>query len=116
MTKQSSALFTAALLCGAALTAACASSADESSRPPAGTVENPVETSTSQGITCTPGARSCDFACGYGGGYSSDDCIVQCNAAGNGYVTVDNCGWAQNFPYSSSCLDVPPNNAICKWN
>ncbi|MEZ4358549.1 MAG: hypothetical protein R3B48_00095 [Kofleriaceae bacterium] len=64
--------------------------------------------------SCTPGAQLCDWGCGYVGGPSTDDCIVQCNSAGTGYFLVENCGWAQNFPYSSSCLESQP--PVCKWN
>ena len=94
---------------------ACVSSDDEpSQKTPAADIT--LRTSQSQLTTCTPGYKSCDFSCYYSGGPSSDDCIVQCNPAGNGYLPVQSCGWAQNSVYSSSCLDLPPSNAICKWN
>jgi hypothetical protein len=98
------ALFTGAL-------GACVSSEDP------GTQESPTTLGTSQQLlTCTPGAKVCDFACYLSGGLSSDDCIVKCNAAGTAFVPFENCGWAQNSVYSSSCLDLPPNDAICQWN
>lgn len=106
------ALFTGAL-------GACVSSEDESSRSP-GTPdprEAPATLGTSQQLlTCTPGAKVCDFSCYLSGGPSSDDCIVKCNAAGTAFVPFESCGWAQNSVYSSSCLDLPPNNAVCQWN
>jgi hypothetical protein len=98
---------------------ACVSSEDDASRKAPGTLEAPavtLGTSPSQLLTCTPGYQSCDIACTYSGGPSSDDCIVQCNAAGNGYTPVANCGWAQNSVYSASCRDLPPNRAVCEWN
>jgi hypothetical protein len=105
----------AALLTGSL--GACVSSDDEAPRTPAGTEEAPATLGTSQQlISCTPGAKVCDFSCYLSGGPSSDDCIVKCNAAGTAFVPFQNCGWAQNSVYSSSCLDLPPNNAICKWN
>jgi hypothetical protein len=64
---------------------------------------------------CTPGTESCDWGCYYVGGPSTDDCIVRCNASGTGYVVVENCGYAQNFPYSSSCLEIQPH-PVCEWN
>lgn len=112
MTHLSKLLVLSALSIGLS---ACVSSDEETSqKTPAADVT--LGTSQSQLITCTPGYKSCDFSCYYSGGPSSDDCIVKCNAAGNGYIPVENCGWAQNSVYSSSCLDLPPSNAICKWN
>ncbi len=64
-------------------------------------------------VTCTPGYRMCE-TCWIVGGNSAEDCIVQCNSTGNGWVEVENCGWAQNFPYSSSCYPAQPPR--CEWN
>lgn len=75
----------------------------------------PDSAEVSQGLTCSPGAEMCDFGCYYQGGPSSDDCIVKCNASGTAWTTIQSCGWAQNFPYSSSCLDAQPH-PICKNN
>ncbi|PTL76513.1 hypothetical protein DAT35_48725 [Vitiosangium sp. GDMCC 1.1324] len=66
-------------------------------------------------VTCTPGEEKCDIGCYYDGGPSTDDCIIKCNAAGNGWITLENCGWAQNFPYSASCLNSQPH-PVCQWN
>lgn len=78
--------------------------------------EADVQTSTEQSaVTCTPGEETCDYGCGFDGSTwngptpSSDDCIIQCNAAGNAWVLVAECGWAQNFPYSASCLNSQPH-------
>lgn len=68
-----------------------------------------------QAITCTPGYETCDVGCYYDGGPSTDDCIIRCNAAGNGWITLENCGWAQNFPYSASCLASQPH-PVCQNN
>ncbi len=123
MTKPIAKLFSAALLCAAFVTTACvadeATTGQEPARDKQGTVEAPapkLSTSQSQLITCTPSAKMCDFGCYYVGGPSSDDCIVKCNASGTGYTLYQSCGWAQNFPYSSSCLDRPNNNPICQNN
>ena len=70
-----------------------------------------------QAVSCTPGAKTCDFGCNFDGAQwngptpTSDDCIIRCNSAGNGWELVVNCGWAQNFPYSSSCLDSQPTRS-----
>ena len=63
---------------------------------------------------CTPGYQTCD-TCWAVGGNSTDDCIVQCNVLGTGWTEVENCGYAQNFPYSSSCLNSQPTPR-CEWN
>jgi hypothetical protein len=74
-----------------------------------------------QTVSCTPGVKTCDFGCNFDGAQwngptpTSDDCIIRCNSAGNGWELVANCGWAQNFPYSSSCLDSQPN-PVCQNN
>ena len=71
--------------------------------------------STSAIETCTPGEEACDYGCYEQHGPSTNDCIVQCNAAGTDFVTIQDCGWAQNWPYSSSCLDSRPH-PICQFN
>lgn len=77
--------------------------------------------STESEISCTPGAQTCDYGCNFDGAQwngptpTTDDCIIRCNTAGNGWELVRNCGWAQNFPYSSSCLDSQPQ-PICQNN
>ena len=68
-----------------------------------------------QAVTCTPGYETCDIGCYYDGGPSTDDCIIRCNAAGNGWITIESCGWAQNFPYSASCLNSQPH-PVCQNN
>jgi len=80
------------------------------------------QTSTLQStISCTPGAETCDYGCNFDGAQwngptpTTDDCIIRCNAAGNAWLLVVNCGYAQNFPYSSSCLDSQPH-PICQNN
>ena len=73
-----------------------------------------VESAATRRI-CTPGAEMCDWGCFYVGGPSTDDCIVKCNATGTAWTLVENCGWAQNFPYSSSCLETQPH-PVCQWN
>jgi hypothetical protein len=70
---------------------------------------------TEQAVTCTPGYETCDYACYYNGGPTTDDCIIQCNATGTGWITIQSCGYAQNLPYSSSCLDSQPH-PICQNN
>ena len=65
--------------------------------------------------SCTPGQKTCDYGCYAQHGPSTNDCIVQCNTAGNGWITLQDCGWAQNFPFSSSCLDSQPN-PVCQNN
>lgn len=81
-------------------------------------VEPQAEPATSvqeSAVTCTPGYETCDIGCFYDGGPSSDDCIIKCNAAGNAWITLENCGWAQNGTTSASCLNSQPH-PICKWN
>ncbi len=87
---------------------------EETTQAPA-PVEQPALAEQSQLLTCTPGYKMCDFSCYYVGGPSSNDCIVRCNTAGTGWVRAQDCGWAQNFPYSSSCLDRP-QGPICQNN
>jgi hypothetical protein len=84
--------------------------------------EAEVQTSTEEfAVSCTPGAETCDYGCNFDGAQwdgptpTTDDCIIRCNAAGNGWELVENCGWAQNFPYSSSCLNTQPH-PICQNN
>ncbi|HZJ62455.1 MAG TPA: hypothetical protein VFD36_02965 [Kofleriaceae bacterium] len=81
-----------------------------------------AQSSTEQQVeSCTPGAETCDYGCNFDGAQwngptpTTDDCIIRCNAAGNGWDLVVNCGYAQNFPYSSSCLDSQPH-PICQNN
>ena len=81
-----------------------------------------AQTSTKQAaVSCTPGAEICDWGCGFDGSPwndptpSTDDCIIRCNAAGTGWDLVVDCGWAQNFPYSSSCFNSQPH-PICQNN
>jgi hypothetical protein len=64
---------------------------------------------------CTPSSTRCDFACGFGNGQSSDDCIVQCSADGSTWLPFENCGWAQNGTSSASCQDsaTAPPHAVC---
>lgn len=83
----------------------------------AGEVERATEHTeeAESALTCTPGEQMCDWGCYYVGGPSSSDCIIRCNAAGNGFIKVQDCGWAQNFPYSSSCRDRPAG-PVCEWN
>jgi hypothetical protein len=72
-------------------------------------------------VSCTPGAEICDYGCGFDGSDwngptpSSDDCIIRCNAAGNAWQLVEECGWAQNFPFSASCLNSQPH-PVCQNN
>ena len=84
--------------------------------------ETEPQTSTAESaLTCTPGAETCDYGCGFDGSQwgdpnpSSDDCIIRCNAAGNAWELVANCGWAQNWPYSASCLNSQPH-PVCQNN
>jgi hypothetical protein len=84
--------------------------------------EPEAQTSTEQYVvSCTPGAETCDYGCNFDGAQwdgptpSSDDCIIRCNAAGTGWQLVVNCGWAQNFPYSASCLNSQPH-PVCQNN
>jgi hypothetical protein len=64
---------------------------------------------------CTPGQETCDIGCFYDGGPSTDDCIIKCNATGTAWLTIASCGWAQNFPFSASCLNSQPH-PVCKNN
>jgi hypothetical protein len=84
--------------------------------------EAEAETTTEQAVvTCTPGAEMCDYGCGFDGSNwdnptpTTDDCIIRCNAAGNAWQLVVDCGWAQNFPYSASCLNSQPH-PVCQNN
>jgi len=84
--------------------------------------ETEAETSTEQAlVSCTPGAETCDYGCNFDGAQwdgptpTTDDCIIRCNAAGNAWELVAECGWAQNFPYSASCLNTQPN-PVCENN
>jgi len=70
---------------------------------------------TEQAVTCTPGQETCDVGCYYDGGPSTDDCIIKCNATGTGWITLENCGYAQNFPFSASCLNTQPH-PVCQNN
>jgi hypothetical protein len=79
-------------------------------------------TSTAESaLTCTPGEETCDYGCAFDGSTwngptpSTDDCIIRCNAAGTGWGLVVDCGYAQNFPYSASCLNSQPH-PICQNN
>jgi hypothetical protein len=75
-----------------------------------------VETSTVEdALTCTPGQQTCDYGCFFQGGPSTNDCIIRCNATGTGWITIQDCGWAQNFPFSSSCFPSQPR-AVCQLN
>jgi len=64
---------------------------------------------------CIPGSTRCDFACGFGNGASSDDCIVKCSPDGSTWQPFENCGWAQNGTSSASCQDsaTSPPQATC---
>lgn len=64
---------------------------------------------------CSPGSTRCDFACGFGNGQTSDDCIVKCSADGSTWLPFQNCGWAQKGTSSSSCQDLvtSPPQATC---
>lgn len=64
---------------------------------------------------CTPNDETCDFSCVAQGGPSSSDCIVKCNSTGTAWVTIADCGWAQNGHTSSSCLDRDPH-PVCENN
>lgn len=79
-------------------------------------------TSTAESeLTCTPGQEICDYGCNFDGSQwngptpTTDDCIIRCNSTGTAWVLVVDCGWAQNFPYSSSCLETQPH-PICQNN
>ena len=93
-------------LCAGATVAACVTD-DVPAEPGTSTLES--------AISCTPGFETCDVGCFYDGGPSTDDCIIQCNAAGNGWITLASCGWAQNFPFSASCLPSQPH-PVCQNN
>jgi len=89
---------------------------------PAGDPDSETQSSTEQYVvSCTPGAEVCDYGCGFDGSEwnnqtpTTDDCIIRCNAAGNAWTLVTDCGWAQNFPYSSSCLNSQPH-PVCQNN
>jgi hypothetical protein len=84
--------------------------------------DSDLETSTeTSALTCTPGAETCDYGCNFDGAQwngptpTSDDCIIRCNATGTAWELVTNCGWAQNFPYSASCLNSQPH-PVCQNN
>jgi hypothetical protein len=81
------------------------------------TDEPAQSTAEAQAITvvCTPGQQTCDYGCYYAGLPSTDDCIIQCNAAGNGWINLTDCGYAQNWPTSASCLNSQPY-PICQNN
>src|SRR5688500_6929184 len=64
---------------------------------------------------CTPGEETCDVGCFFDGVPSTDDCIIKCNSTGIAWLTLENCGWAQNFPFSASCLDKEPH-PVCQNN
>jgi len=87
--------------------------ADEVAAP-----ETEVQTSAEM---CTPGVETCDYGCNFDGSQwdgptpTTDDCIIRCNAAGTGWQLVVDCGWAQNFPFSSSCLNTQPH-PVCQNN
>ena len=84
------------------------------------TDESPTS-SVQSAVTCTPGAQTCDYGCGFDGSSwdnptpTTDDCIIRCNAAGNAWVLVEECGYAQNFPFSASCLNSQPH-PVCQDN
>lgn len=81
----------------------------------------PQTSTVDDAVSCTPGAETCDYGCGFDGSDwngptpSTDDCIIRCNAAGNGWQLVVDCGWAQNFPFSASCLNSQPH-PVCQNN
>ena len=84
--------------------------------------ETETQTSTQQSVvSCTPGAETCDYGCNFDGAQwdgptpTTDDCIIRCNAAGTGWQLVASCGWAQNFPFSASCLNTQPH-PVCQNN
>lgn len=89
---------------------------------PSATPETEAQTSSTQSaLACTPGAETCDYGCGFDGSSwdnptpTTDDCIIRCNATGTAWELVVDCGWAQNFPYSASCLNSQPY-PICQNN
>lgn len=80
--------------------------------------EDAIKTSPQEAavtVICTPFSETCDYGCYAQGGPSTNDCIVQCNAEGTAWNTIVDCGWAQNFPFSSSCLDSQPH-PVCENN
>ena len=84
--------------------------------------EQELQTSTEESaVTCTPGAETCDYGCNFDGAQwngptpTTDDCIIRCNSTGTAWELVQNCGYAQNFPYSSSCLNTQPH-PVCENN
>jgi hypothetical protein len=84
--------------------------------------ETEPQTSTQQSaLQCTPGAETCDYGCNFDGSQwngptpSTDDCIIRCNATGTAWQLVVDCGYAQNFPYSASCLNSQPE-PVCQNN
>jgi hypothetical protein len=107
-------LFMACTLAGAFAGCATSDVADPDAEPQTSTAES--------ALTCTPGAETCDYGCGFDGSTwnndptpSTDDCIIRCNAAGTGWQLVTDCGWAQNFPFSASCLNSQPH-PVCQNN
>jgi hypothetical protein len=64
---------------------------------------------------CTPNDETCDFGCFFQGGPSSSDCIIRCNSTGTAWLTLEDCGWAQNGLTSASCLDRDPH-PVCENN
>jgi hypothetical protein len=84
----------------------------------AGCSSEPIQTSSEEeAVTqiCTPGEETCDFGCFFQHGPSTDDCMIKCNATGTAWKTLIDCGFAQNFPFSSSCLDTEPH-PLCQNN
>jgi hypothetical protein len=86
-----------------------------SAEDPVGTGGDPATSAQESALLCTPGSQMCDYACYYVGGPSTNDCIVQCNTTGTAWVKIQDCGWAQNLPYSSSCYETQPY-PVCEWN
>ena len=41
--------------------------------------------------------------------------MINCNATGTAWKTLIDCGYAQNFPFSSSCFDTEPH-PLCQNN
>ena len=77
--------------------------------------DDTVDTSSTEStLLCTPGAQMCDYGCNYVNLPTTNDCIVKCNSTGTKWLLVQDCGWAQNLPYSSSCLESSPPR--CEWN
>ena|SRR5215510_10279119 len=82
----------------------------------------PQTSAAESALRCKPGSETCDYGCGFDGSPfpddphpSTNDCIIRCNATGMGWELVTDCGWAQNFPYSSSCLNSQPQ-PVCQNN